>query len=187
MRRIAPWVALGAPTFPVLVFSVAARAVAGWDDGFSWGIAPFSLLYGLWNMAVSGLAALGCARLALRGCRAASDRRKELALAMCGVCGLLPWSLVVSVDCLRVALGDAWGPHSPFAWLRDWVLALPSGAWPFRPTSRVFWIFVGPGLVITALGLLITARFVPAAARLWFFLIWCPVLALLVSLVCGYI
>lgn len=191
MRHKAAWIALVAPTFPVLVLSVTVRVVAGWDDGISWGIVPFSVLYGLWNMGISAFAALGCAKLALGWARAARDDRNVFALAICGVYGLVPWGLFVSVDCLREILGAAWAPHGPFAWLRDWVHSLPSTdpnfAWPYRPTSRVFWILVGPGLAITALGLLIAARFVPAAARLGFFLIWCAVLALLVSVVCGFI
>jgi hypothetical protein len=190
MRRHAPWLALLAPTFPVLVLSVAMRVVAGvHDPHVEWALVPFSALYGLWNMATSALAALGCASLALRWGAVAPTRRSVFALATCGVLALVPWSLVVSTDCLRATLGNAWSAHGPLAWWRDWVAALtaadPTFGWPLEPTHRAFWILVAPGLAMTALALWRAVPFVPARVRRRFFLIWCPVLALLVSVVCG--
>ena len=188
MRRVAPWLALAAPTFPVLVFSTAARVATGGRGDPELALAPLSVLYGLWNMAASGLAALWCARQALRWGGAADDRGGRFALALCGVCGLVPWSVIVSTTCLHVALGDAWTSQGPLGWWRDWVATLLTGfSWPVRPTSGAFWVIVGPGLAITAAGLLLAARFIPAGARGRFFLLWCPVLAVLVSVVLGMV
>ncbi len=181
---------LGAPLFPVLALSAASRVAAGWDPPHpDWTFVPFAVLYGLWNIALASLAALGCARLA-RGRARAGARQDNIALAICGVYACVPWSALMGTSRLQGALGAAGrGSEGPWPLWRDWVQwALserPQPPWMMSPTNHTFWLCVGPGLALTALGLWRALPHVPRGVRARFWLLWALALTVLVGLFFG--